>query len=350
MTITQVFPSGNKTNYPRMKKQSILFVYVNYSSFVKADYEILSSFAEVTKYQFKPSKGIIRTGIELLKELLFLLFKAKKFDSVFIWFGDYHSMLPVLFAKIFRKKSFVVIGGYDVSTLQEYGYGSFSHPIRAFFTRNTFKKVDICFPVAEALKKKLLLINPDAIAETIATSTDSERFSFLEYERPKRIITVSGTENYQRLMVKGLDRFRELAASLPEFEFVIIGAAETVKSFFEPLPGNLVLLPLQQYDQLARYYESASYYAQLSRSEGLPNALCEAMLCGCIPVGTDVGDIQITIGNAGLTIGEWNTAELVSFIRHNHNKKQLRDLAREQILTIYNPAKRVERFRELMAE
>ncbi|MEI6677854.1 MAG: glycosyltransferase [Mariniphaga sp.] len=331
-----------------MKKQSILFVYVNYSSFVKADYEILSSFADVTKYQFKPSKGIIRTGIELLKELIFLLFKAKKFDSVFIWFGDYHSLLPVLFSNLYRRKSFVVIGGYDVSTLQEYGYGSFSHPIRAFFTRNTFKKVDGCFPVAEALKKKLLLIHPAAIAETIATSTDSERFSFLEYERPKRIITVSGTENYQRLMVKGLDRFRELAACLPEYEFLIIGAAETVKSFFEPRPGNLVLLPLQQFGQLTQHYQSASYYAQLSRSEGLPNALCEAMLCGCIPIGTNVGDIQITIGNTGLTIEEWNTEELVSFIRLNHNKNQLRDLAREQILRIYNPAKRVDRFKQLM--
>jgi len=137
-----------------MQKQSILFVYVNYSSFVKADFEILSSFANVTKYQFKPGKGIFKTGIELLKEFVYLIFNISKFDSVFIWFGDYHSLLPVLFAKIFRKKSFIVIGGYDVSTLSEYGYGSFSHPIRSFFTRNTFKFVNICFPVAEALRQK----------------------------------------------------------------------------------------------------------------------------------------------------------------------------------------------------
>ena len=92
-----------------MQKQSILFVYVNYSSFVKADFEILSAFANVTKYQFKPGKGMIRTGIELLKEFLFLIFRGFKFDAVFIWFGDYHSLLPVLFAKIFGKKSFETI-------------------------------------------------------------------------------------------------------------------------------------------------------------------------------------------------------------------------------------------------
>ena len=331
-----------------MQKQSILFVYVNYSSFVKADFEILSSFANVTKYQFKPGKGIFRTGIEVLKEFVFLIFNGFKFDSVFIWFGDYHSLLPVLFAKIFKKKSFVVIGGYDVSTLSEYGYGSFSHPIRSFFTRNTFKYVDICFPVAEALRKKLLIINPKAKAETIATIVDIEKFNFSEYERPKQIITVSGTENHQRLMVKGLDRFRELATYLPEFEFIIIGATDTVKSYFEPLPVNLTLLPPQQFDTLTKYYESASFYAQLSRSEGLPNALCEAMLCGCIPVGTNVGDIQITIGNTGITIEDWKPEVLVDFIQLNHNNIQLRDRARERIITLYNPAKRIERFKQLM--
>ena len=331
-----------------MQKQSILFVYVNYSTFVKADFEILSAFAIVTKYQFKPVKGMIRTGIELLKELFYLIFSGFKFDAVFIWFGDYHSLLPVLFAKIFGKKSFVVIGGYDVSTLSEYKYGAFSNPIRAFFTRNTFKFVDICFPVAHALKKKLLLINPKAHAETIATSVDPVRFNFTGYERAKRIITISGTTNYQRLMVKGLDRFRELAACVPEFEFIIIGAAEGVKSFFEPLPLNLVLLPPQQFDQLTPYYTSASFYAQLSRSEGLPNALCEAMLCGCIPIGTNVGDIQVTIGDAGLTIEDWTPEILAGFIRRNHNNIHLRDLARERIKTRYDPVKRLQLFRQLI--
>lgn len=331
-----------------MQKQSVLFVYVHYSSFVKADFEILSTFANVTKYQFKPGKGIVRTGIELLKELIFLIFHGFKFNSVFVWFGDYHSLLPVLFAKICRKKSFVVIGGYDVSTLSEYKYGSFSNPIRAFFTRNTFKWVDVCFPVAEALRKKLLLINPKAVAETLATSVDPQKFNFTDYERQKRVITISGTENYQRLMVKGLDRFRELATYLPEFEFIIIGTSGGVKSYFEPLPDNLRLLPPQQFVDMTQSYVSSSFYAQLSRSEGLPNALCEAMLCGCIPVGTNVGDIQITIGKTGLTIEDWAPKRLADFIRMNHNNIQLRDQARERIITLYNPVKRIQRFRQLM--
>ena len=331
-----------------MHKKSILLVYINYSSFVKADFDILSRYASVTRYQFKPVKGLIKTGIELVKELYFLVLHIRKYDAVFIWFGDYHSLLPVLFAKWFRKKSFVVIGGYDVSTLSEYNYGSFNKPIRSFFTRTTFKYVYLCLPVAEALKEKLLLISPNAKAETLATIVDPDKFNFTDYQRPKRIITVSGTENHQRLMVKGLDRFRELAVLLHDFEFIIIGATEGVKSFFEPLPSNLILLPSQPFDQMKQHYQGASFYAQLSRSEGLPNALCEAMMCGCIPIGTDVGDIRIAIGETGITIDDWNPELLIDFIRKNHNNNTLRDNARMRIITFYDPAKRINRLEQLL--
>ena len=330
-----------------MMKKPILLIYVNFSSFVKADFEILSSFAMVTKYQFKPGKGIIATGIELIKELFFLVFKGYRYESIFIWFGDYHSLLPVLYAKVFGKKSYIVIGGYDVSTLEEYKYGSFSHPIRAFFTRMTFKYVDICFPVAEALYKKLLRINPHAKAEIIATYADIAKFNFNEYSRSSRIITVSGTSNQQRLMVKGLDRFREFATYLPEFEFLIIGVNDGVKKYFEPIPANLTLIPPQHFDNMVSYYQSASIYAQLSRSEGLPNALCEAMLCGCIPIGTDVGDVRIAIGETGLTVAEWNPESLAKFIRLNHNNRIRRDEARARILSIFNPKRRIERFNQI---
>ena len=151
-------------------------------------------------------------------------------------------------------------------------------------------------------------------------------------------------------MIKGLDRFRELALLLPEFEFIIIGAKDSVKHYFEPLPTNLILLPPQQFDQMNQYYQSASFYAQLSRSEGLPNALCEAMMCGCIPLGTNVGDIKVAIGETGMTIKEWSPELLVDFVRKNHNNKSLRDNARERIITLYDPSKRVNRLRQLLGK
>jgi glycosyltransferase involved in cell wall biosynthesis len=330
-----------------MSRKSILFVYSHFSSFVSSDYDALSSVHKVKKYNFKAKKSLFRIGIELLKQFLFLLLNIWKYDAVFIWFADYHSMLPVLFARIAGKKSFVVIGGYDVTYLPEFNYGSFNNPIRSFFTKKTFKYASFCLPVAEALKEKLLAICPEAKAETIPTSQDAGRFNFTLFDRDKRVITLSATDNYQRFMVKGLDCFRELAIIMEDFEFVVIGVSESAKYLFEPIPKNLKLLPSVPFNKLPWEFENASFYAQLSRSEGLPNALCEAMLCGCIPIGTNVGDIRVTIDDVGKIVDEWKPEELALFIRENHNNNSLRLKSREQIILKYDKSIREKRFASL---
>ena len=71
---------------------------------------------------------------------------------------------------------------------------------------------------------------------------------------------------------------------------------------------------------LKDYYTKASFYAQFSRSEGLPNALCEGMLYGCIPLGTKVGGIPAAIGNLGLLMDEWDVKTAAEYVKTNQNK------------------------------
>jgi glycosyltransferase involved in cell wall biosynthesis len=331
-----------------MGRSKILFVYSNFSSFVAQDHDMLSSVYEVRKYRFRAIKGLAWTAIELLKQFIFLLANTWRYNAVFVWFADYHSLLPLLFARMFNKKSFVVVGGYDVSYLPEYNYGSFNRPIRKFFAKTSLRLATVCFPVAEALGEKIKSISPDSNVEVLPTTTDNQRFNFLNFERAKTVVTVAITENYQRAMIKGLDRFRELAATMPDFEFTIIGIKESFLSFFNPLPGNLKLIPSVPYYELPGYYNKASFYAQFSRSEGLPNSLCEAMLCGCIPLGTDVGDIKLTIEGIGLVLNEWTLTDIPGFIRSNHNNTQLRELSRVRIIEKYDPEIRRKRLKNLI--
>jgi len=331
-----------------MQKKKILFVYPNFSSFVETDYEILSSAYKVHQYKFNAKKGKAGTYIELIKQLIFLVVNSWKFKAVYIWFADYHSLLPVLFARLLNRKSFVVIGGYDVSNMPEYNYGSFNKPMRRFFAKTTLKLVTACFPVAEALGEKIKSISPASNVEVLPTFTDSKQFEISGVEREKIVVTVATTDNYQRVMIKGLDRFRELASAMPDFEFAIIGINETFQSFFDPVPGNLKLLPTLSYSELPEYYNKASFYAQFSRSEGLPNSLCEAMLCGCIPLGTDVGDIKLTIDGIGLVLNEWNLAGIPEFIRKNHTNNALRNISRERIIEMYDPEIRRRRLTNLI--
>jgi hypothetical protein len=303
-------------------KKKILFIYTNYSTFVKTDFEILSSEHEVTKYQFKPVRGILKTAIQLIKQKVFLLINIWKFDAVFVWFADYHSFLPVLFAKILRKKSIIVIGGYDVANIPELKYGSLSSPLRKMLTLFSIKNTSLCIPVVENLEKKINEIAPKAKTQTIYTGYKfglNEEKQLLS-EREKMILTVSITNNRQRFLIKGLDRYKELAEKLPDFMFYIIGVYEEAKPLFNPIPKNLVLLPPLNQSELKEYYLKASFYAQFSRSEGLPNALCEAMLYGCIPLGLDIGGIPTAIGLTSLVLDEWNVQNAADYIIRNHNK------------------------------
>lgn len=304
-------------------KNKILFIYTNYSTFVSTDYDILSTENAVTRYRFKPVKGLLKTAVQFLKQLIYLVFNIWKFDVVFIWFADYHSFLPVLFAKITGKKSFVVVGGYDVANIPEFRYGSLSSPLRKKLTLFTFTHATACLAVVDELEKKIKLICPDAKTKTIYTGykfkIENEQPVF-EQEREKIILTVSVTENQQRVFIKGLDRFRELAENMPDYRFIIVGVNENARHLFESVPENLILLPSQKQSELTDYYLKASFYAQFSRSEGLPNALCEGMLYGCIPIGTRVGGIPAAIGNLGLLMDEWDVQSVADYVKTNHNK------------------------------
>ncbi len=331
-----------------MGRNKILFVYTNFSSFVAQDHEILASAYEVDQYRFRAIKGLAGTGLEILKQLFFLIRNIRKYQAVYIWFADYHSLLPVLFAGMVRKKSFVVVGGYDVNYLPEYNYGSYNKPIRKFFAKTALRMATVCFPVAEDLGNKIKLISPTSKVEVLPTIFDSQRFTFTESEREKTLLTVASTGNRQRAMIKGLDRFRELAVEMPDYEFTIIGIDESFRYFFDPIPVNLRLLVAVPHNELPLYYNKASFYAQFSRSEGLPNSLCEAMLCGCIPLGTDVGDIRLAIEGIGLVVNEWKPEPVAEYIRNNHNDNELRKKSRERIIGKYDPGIRRQRLTNLI--
>jgi hypothetical protein len=80
-----------------MTIQRILFIHNALTSFVKIDRDILAEKYEVEELVFS-SKFKLRA---------FALWKAvQRNDMVFIWFASWHSLLPVIFASLQKKKLF----------------------------------------------------------------------------------------------------------------------------------------------------------------------------------------------------------------------------------------------------
>jgi glycosyltransferase involved in cell wall biosynthesis len=115
----------------------------------------------------------------------------------------------------------------------------------------------------------------------------------------------TGTSNPSRAIVKGYDLIEQLAALHPDWTFSLVGDP----NYFSSNP-NVQVLGKMKATELLELYNSHQFYLQLSTSEGFPNALGEAMACGCIPIGSAVGAIPEIIGDSGIILAKKNLKEL----------------------------------------
>lgn len=278
------------------RRNKILFVYQNYSTFVKNDFDILASFHEVHKYQFYRVKGILNTFWGMFRQFLYLLIHIWKYDAVYVWFADYFSFLPVVFAKVLFKKSFVVIGGYDVCRIKKLKYGALYNKSRGFFTVSSLKLCTTCITVSENIDRKTKFIAPNANRALIHNCIDPN-ISAPSYRKEQLIITVGNIDTGETIYVKGLDTFVEIARLMPDYKFLIIGFNKEQLTYdFLNIPANMEVLGKIPNQELMLYYARAKFYCQLSRSESFGVAIVESMLNGCIPVVTNEGGMPEIVG------------------------------------------------------
>ena len=84
-------------------------------------------------------------------------------------------------------------------------------------------------------------------------------------------------------------------------------------------PTNVEIVDAVDRRQLLPYYQSAKVYCQPSLREGLPNTLCEAMLCQCIPVATNVGGNITAVGTTGILVASKDPNALASALERALN-------------------------------
>ena len=320
------------------KRPRILFTSTFPAPFISADFESLNRNFSVFW---------IRThGVGALMEYARAIASS---DVSFSWFASVHSAFVVFLAKIFRKKSIIVLGGADVANEKEYDYGIWNSPWKSVIVRYGIRHADLVLPVAEALRQEAMrLAEYDGKnIETLPTGYDLERWK-PECPKEQFVLTVGATPDLVRVKKKGIDVLLQVAKRLPDVPFVVIGLAPEMQRQLE-IPSNVQCLPFVTQHELTCYYQRAKVFFQPSRHEGMPNTLCEAMLCECIPVGANVYGIPAAIGPAGFLVnGDDVACYADALARALAAPESAGQAARKRIVELFPREKREERLNVLI--
>ena len=332
------------------KKKKLLYISAGPASFVRNDIEILSGVYSVKVFYFEPSKKMY-TPLSYIKQFFFLLTNIWSAKVLLCFFGGYHSFLPALFGKVFGKPSLIIVGGTDCVAFPSINYGNFNKKVLGSITCMSYRMATVILPVHKSLVEYDYTyqdadFNKQGYTnfckglktpyEIMSFGFDPEKWNTSSEKMPNSFITVAaGLGNAYRMKLKGVDLIMEAAKSFPQAHFTIIGFPKDYK-----LPAeysNITVYSFVSNEQLKDIYNKHEFYIQVSMSEGFPNAICEAMTCGCIPIGSNVGGIPDIIGDSGFILQRRDIGKFQEILNSaiQSDKKTLSQKARQRILTNY---------------
>jgi len=341
----RIFAGSNKlsNSFPdaRLPQRLILFTSSFTSPFILDDLAVLRRRFVVEHLLTRGPRALIQ-----------IVRGVRRNDLTFTWFASVYSCAVVACARLYGKPSYIVIGGADVMGVDGVEYGPWRSPWKRMIVGWAIRHATGVLPVAEALRAAAMhLADYDGgNAVVIPTGYDPARW-FPSGPKERSVLCLAGCESRARLFVKGIDIFFAAARKLSDERFVLAGTpVDMLSRLGEPVPPNVRVLPPIPREELPPLYHTAKVYVQPSRSEGLPNALCEAMLSGCIPVGTDVGGMATAIGEAGYVVPAADVGALVEAIRAALEAPEDKGVqARQRICALYPAERREVALHELLS-
>ena len=288
------------------------------------------------------------------KQFLFLLSNIRKTDRIIVSFGGYWALLPSLFGYLFKKPVFIITHGTDCAAFDEISYGSLRKPFLKACIKTSYKLAYMLLPVSksliytentyfkkdEVIKQGIKYFFPDLRTPftVIHNAVDFNKWKNRNGEREKNsFVTVLGEGQFLR---KGGYLIIETAKKCPQFDFYFIGLNKP--GFLESVPENVKFLGRMTPDELEIFYNKSKYYLQLSNFEGFGVALCEAMLCGCIPIVSNVNAMPDIVGDTGYILKKRDSDMLCNLLNNLdlEENEGLGQRARERIIENYSIDKR----------
>ena len=310
----------------------VLYVYPRLSSFIELDRDALAERHEVLDYD-QPGK---------VPRLLAIVRGLRRADVVVGWWASWHTFVPFTLARLMRKPSLLIVGGFDVAAVPEVGFGYQLGGFRrwasrwiiaragALVTNSSYSREEIARNIGAGTAARVEVIHhrmPDPFGELPPAPAGTPV-----------ALTVGGVSNLT-LEQKGQRPFVDAAKLVPKARFVQAGAflEEDAAAVLRDRAGDNVDLRgwVEQVD-LEELYRRSSVYVQASWHEGFGMAIAEAMLAGCVPVVRTAGSMPEVVGDAGVLIDSSEPEAIAAGVREALARgDDGRRAARERIVTAF---------------
>lgn len=350
------------------RKEKILLISKVHSSFVKEDIKILSESYSVVFYHFKPGKRKINTIFQLIRLCVYLLLRLNQFHIFVSWFADFYSVPCFIAGKICKRHNVVVVGGYDAVSIPEIKFGTFyKNNFQTKAIKQTYRLANYILPVDSSLIKGTnTYVNPKGQLIGIKNFMSHLKSEFItvptgycpqkwkkdtSVERKSGIVTIGGCSDLTTFKRKGLDFFIEIANQMHEVQFTVVGLSGEPYDLARSISAdNIKILEYVSQEKLIKILSANTVFAQLSLSEGLPNTLCEAMMCECIPIGSNVNGIPLAIGTTGYILNTPDIPLAINMFTEALNCPPSKGVqARERIIKLFPKDRRKKQLLELFA-
>jgi glycosyltransferase involved in cell wall biosynthesis len=349
-----------------LEKPGMLYFYQSLSSFVIQDLVSFNESFAVAAFLFQPKiKAFL--PLTIIKEKIFLLKNIISSDIMVCQFAGYHSLLPVIFGKIFMKPCIIIVGGTDCTSMPSINYGNLRKMLMRWFTLKSLKYafhiispgislIECDYTYSDSDYRKQGYKSFDSSIKTpysiIHNGIDTTRFRIYPEIRRKEnsFLTICTTIDKRTYRLKGIDLFFKIADSFPEFEFTVIG--RKIEEFEILPPSNVTLIDFVPHELLPSKIAGYTFYCQLSMSEGFGISLAEAMACGCVPLVSKVGIMDYIIGDSGFILEKYDIDLLLSLVTRavDSDTKSLGEKARIRIVENFDMQKRKTSLKALLGD
>ncbi len=277
-----------------------MFVSAFQAPFIQDDLDLLEKNFHVSR--------LIGHGV---RQVFRIVLQTIHSDVVVCWFASVYAAVAVASSRLLGKRSIIILGGVDVAKDKVLQYGLWLSSWKSMLARYALTRADRVFVGDPAMKDEAIRLAryEGKNIEYLPPGFDSEYWKPLGEKEPV-VLTVAAIGDDQRIRVKGIDTLLAAAQVLTNVRFVVIGVTSAIVPKLN-VPENVSIHGLMSREELLPYYRRAKIYCQPSAREAVGYSLREAMLCGCVPVVSDVGGLRTAAAGIGVLVRPGNVEALI---------------------------------------